>query len=144
MDHYYHVFNSVVQFIGILSVDGVILDCNESSLSIIDKPKEEIVGHFFWQTPWWDHTPELANKLKVSIFEAAKGETIRFEAIHIDVSGNERFIDFSIKPVKDEVGNVQFLIPEAATLQKLRKLTMLFTRVSSNIKNFLKNPVMLC
>jgi len=120
LSHYYHVFNSVVQFIGILSVDGVLLDCNESSLSIIDKPKENIIGQYFWQTPWWDHTPELAAQLKASIFEAAKGETIRFEAVHIDISGNERFVDFSIKPVKDEAGNVQFLIPEGRDITEIK------------------------
>jgi len=121
LEHYYHVFDSAFQFIGILDTDGIVLDCNKASLSIIKESKEEILGHYFWETPWWNHNPELASKLKESIISASKGAIMRFDTTHYDYNGNTVYIDFSIKPIKDENGKVEFLIPEGRNITDIKK-----------------------
>ncbi|MDH3360396.1 MAG: PAS domain S-box protein, partial [Desulfobulbaceae bacterium] len=78
-------------------------------------------GKLFWETPWWSHSKKLQQKLKMAIKKAATGEFSRFETTHPDRDGRLRDFDFSLKPVRDDAGNVTMLIPEGRDITE-RKL----------------------
>ena len=52
--------------------------------------------------------------------KAALGEFIRFEATHVAKDGILHYVDFSLKPVKDETGKVIFLIPEGRDIAEYK------------------------
>ena len=100
------------QFMGLLTMDGILLEVNRAALQFVDIAAEDIIGKPFWECPWWIHSDILQEKLKESIKKAAEGEFVRFEATHLDNTHQVHYIDFSLKPVLNEDGQVIFLIPE--------------------------------
>lgn len=115
------IFDQAFQFIGVLDVDGTLLQANKSSLQFAGINEDDVIGKPFWDTPWWSHSSELKQKLKDGVEEALKGEMVRFEATHISPDGNVGYIDFSLKPVKDSEGNVVLLIPEGRDITELKQ-----------------------
>ncbi|MBW4460663.1 MAG: PAS domain S-box protein [Nodosilinea sp. WJT8-NPBG4] len=106
------IFDSTFEFIGLLKTDGTVLDVNRTALSVIAATSEAVIGQPFWLTPWWDHFPEQRERLRQAIERAAQGDTIRMENQHIWADGSTAWVDFSIKPVLDEQGQVIMLVPE--------------------------------
>ncbi len=99
-------------FVGMLTPEGMIMEANKTALAFAGITESDIRGKPFWDTPWWAHSPELQEELRRSIQRAAQGEFIRMEVTHPAANGELHWIDFSLKPVKDDTGKVLFLIPE--------------------------------
>ncbi|HEY9668388.1 MAG TPA: PAS domain S-box protein, partial [Coleofasciculaceae cyanobacterium] len=66
----------------------------------------------FWEARWWSLYPQTQDRLKAAIAKAAAGEFVRYEVDVLGAGGRVVTIDFSLKPVKDETGQVVLLIPE--------------------------------
>jgi PAS domain S-box-containing protein len=73
------IFNQTFELMGIVSLDGVLLEVNQTALDSIGALREDIAGKLFWEAPWW-HTEQLQHQLQDSIDRAGKGEFIRYEA----------------------------------------------------------------
>ncbi|KXA99209.1 hypothetical protein AKJ40_03705, partial [candidate division MSBL1 archaeon SCGC-AAA259M10] len=104
------IFNDPETFTGIVDTDGTLLEANESSLDFVDATRSEVEGEKLWNTPWWDHSAELQERLKSGIERASNGEIVRFEADHIGESGEKITVDFSLRPVENEDGEIVSLI----------------------------------
>ncbi len=106
------IFDSMFQFIGLLTPEGTVMEGNRAALDAIAADRADIIGKPFWETPWWSHSPSQQEELKQAITRAANGEMVRFEAEHVWADGTKAFVDFSLKPVFDDDGTVIMLIPE--------------------------------
>jgi two-component system cell cycle sensor histidine kinase/response regulator CckA len=115
------ILDQTFQFIGLMSVDGRLLQANRTALQFAGLREEDVVGRLFWETPWWTHAPELQERLQDAVRRAAGGEAVRFEATHPAPDGRLAHVDFSLKPVFDEHGAVTLLIPEGHDITE-RKL----------------------
>jgi PAS domain S-box-containing protein len=116
------IFNSMFQFIGLLKPDGTLLEANQTALDFGGFKLEEAVNRPFWEAPWWRINAQTQQQLQQAIAQAASGEFIRYE---VDVMGaNNRIatIDFSLKPVHDETGQVSLLIPEGRDITVSKKI----------------------
>ena len=107
------IFDQTFQFIGLMKTDGTLIEANRSALQFAGIREQDVLGKLFWDTPWWTHSPELQNRLREAVSQAAAGTMVRFEATHPDPTGKLAHVDFSLKPVRDEQGNVTLLIPES-------------------------------
>ena len=116
------IFDQSFQFIGLLEPDGTMLEVNQTALSATDVGIEDIVGKPFWETPWWQISPEVKQRVRESVAKAAAGEVVRYEAEVILTGGFVATIDFSLKPIKDESGKVVLLIPEGRDLSDRKAL----------------------
>lgn len=110
------IFDQTFQFIGLMTPEGVLIDANRAALELSGVELSSVLNKPFWETPWWTHSLPLQEKLRQAVKRAAEGEFIRFEATHIGKDGILHYVDFSLKPVKDEKGKVLFLIPEGRDL----------------------------
>ncbi len=115
------ILDQAYEFIGLLTVDGTVIDANRSSLELVGVDASAILNRPFWETPWWAHSAELQERLRTAIQTAAAGTAVRFEATHPAADGGLRHIDFSLRPVKDEAGNVLFLIPEGRDITEYKR-----------------------
>jgi len=106
------IFDQTFQFVGLLDVDGTVLEANQTALTFAGTTLESVVGKKFWETLWWSHSADLQQQLRDAIRIAAAGRIVRFEATHPATDGRMHVIDFSLKPVFDDDGNVLLLIPE--------------------------------
>jgi sigma-B regulation protein RsbU (phosphoserine phosphatase) len=128
---------------GLLNPDGTVVDINPTAYSFINAMDAEVIGTPFWQTPWWTHSPEQQQFLRHAIIEAAQGEFVRFEATHMTSDGKLRYVDFSIKPVKNDDGNVVLLLPEGRDIsdrkraeEALREAAVKYRIVADNTYNW--------
>jgi PAS domain S-box-containing protein len=113
-------FDRTFQLIGLTTTDGILIEANRTSLEFSGVEASSVLNKPFWQGPWWAHSPELQEKLRQAVGKAARGEFIRFEATHVAKDGMLHYVDFSLKPVKDETGKVIFLIPEGRDITELK------------------------
>ncbi|MES9946039.1 MAG: AAA family ATPase [Candidatus Thiodiazotropha sp.] len=115
------IFDQTFQFIGVLETDGTLLQANRTSLQFAGVDIQAVIGKPFWETPWWDHSVELQEQLKRAVQEAAQGKLVRFEASHPTPDGEVSYVDFSLKPVINEEGQVLQLIPEGRDITERKR-----------------------
>ncbi|MFA6356018.1 MAG: PAS domain S-box protein [Candidatus Omnitrophota bacterium] len=115
------LFDQAFQFIGMLTVDGTVIEANRTAMQFAGINEPDCFGKPFWDTPWWTHSKELQDKLRDAITRAAGGETVFLEATHLAADKSVHYIDFSLKPVKDENGKVIFLIPEGRDITERKR-----------------------
>jgi len=114
------IFDQEFQFVGLLARDGTLLEVNKSALSNAGLAREAVVGRPFGETPWWSSVPEGRVRVQHAIEAAARGEFVRFEVERMDRTGRSRWMDFSLKPVRGEDGEVQFLLPEGRDITSVK------------------------
>ncbi|MFP5269091.1 PAS domain S-box protein [Coleofasciculus sp.] len=106
------IFNQTFQFTGMLSVDGIVLEVNQTALNLGELHLDNVAGKPLWECYWWTISSQTQTQLKLAISQAASGKFIRYE---VDIFGEQQriaTIDFSIKPIIDENGSIDFLIVE--------------------------------
>jgi PAS domain S-box-containing protein len=116
------IFDNTFQFVGLLDIDGIVLEANRTALDAIGASPHDVVGQAFWATPWWTHSPDLQIQLQQGVERAATGELVRFEAKHFLADGSHIIVDFSLSPIKDETGKVVMLIPEGRDITERKQL----------------------
>ena len=115
------IFDQAYQFLGLLSIDGKVIEINKTALKFCGVEEADVIGKPFWETPWWTHSPRLQQEVRQAVQSAAQGEFIRFEIDHPDADGQLHYFDFSLKPVMDEAGKVVLLIPEGRDISERRR-----------------------
>lgn len=121
-EKFHAIFNQSFQFIGLLDINGTVLESNDTALRFAGVQAGDVIGQPLWETPWWSHSTELQEQLKVAINRAARGEVVRLDVTHPDSEGRMHHIDFSLKPVKDADGNISLLIPEGRDITELKEM----------------------
>jgi PAS domain S-box-containing protein len=106
------IYDGTYEYIGLLSPDGILLDCNRASLEFAGGTLEDLIGRPFWEIPWFAFTPGAPELVRQGIAIAAGGQFVRYETPLRRPSGAEVTLDFSIYPVRNERGEVIFLVPE--------------------------------
>ncbi len=106
------IFDHTLLFIGLLKPDGTLIKANRAALEFVNTTPGAVNGKPFWDTPWWNHSADMQAKLRQALELASGGQMARFQAVLRDAHGKLRDFDVSITPIKDESGQVVFLIPE--------------------------------
>jgi diguanylate cyclase (GGDEF)-like protein/PAS domain S-box-containing protein len=124
------IFNSSFQFMGLMNPDGTLLEANQTALNFGGLTSTDVVARPFWECRWWvrDHQPtgealeratagdgnlnRTQERLKEAISQAAAGQVVRYEVEMLGAGDKVAIIDFSIKPVFNEAGEVVLLISE--------------------------------
>jgi PAS domain S-box-containing protein len=116
------IFDQSFQFVGLLDPDGTVLEANQTALTAAQLQIEDIVGTPFWETLWWQISPETTQQVRNAIARAATGEVIRYEVDVLIANGAVATVDFSLKPIKDDNGKVVLLIPEGRDISDRKAL----------------------
>jgi PAS domain S-box-containing protein len=133
------IFNSQYQFMGLLTTDGTLIEVNETALNFAGLQLKNVIGKPFWECYWWAISERMQLQLKQSIERAAKGEFIRYEADILGKGGIIATIDFSIKPVLDDLGKVILLIPEGRDITQRKLLEQRAREQEEQIRLFVKH-----
>ena len=115
------IFNTTFQFTGLMTLDGTLVEANQSAVDFTGLKLKDVTNKPFWETHWWKGNKERVQKLNESIRLAAKGEFIRYEVELQGAGDATAFFDFSIKPVFGPNGKVTFLVPEGRDITERKK-----------------------
>jgi PAS domain S-box-containing protein len=115
------IFNQTFQLMGLLEPDGTLIEANQTALDFGGFTAETVIGKSFWETPWWGLSQETQGRIRQAVAQAAGGEFVRFEVEIVGAHDEPVTIDFSLKPIQDEAGNVVLLIPEGRDITQRKK-----------------------
>ena len=128
------VFEQAPYFLGVLDLEGNVVQVNQTAAGFIGIKKEDCYHRPFWETPWWRHSLEEQTRLKDTVRRAAKGEFIHYEATHPTPAGELRTIDFTVKPVLDEAGNVVALMPQGQDITERKDAEANLLRLNQELE----------
>ena len=74
-----NIFETSYQLQGLIDRDGTLLDANATSLAVIERPLDDVVGKKFWDTPWFTATSGMPKMVRAAVSAAGRGETVREE-----------------------------------------------------------------
>jgi PAS domain S-box-containing protein len=147
---YSAIYSTSLEYIGLLTPEGTIIDCNRASLEFSGSTREQVVGMNFAESPWFANTPGAPDLLRQAIARAAAGEFVRYEAPLIRPSGEIITFDFSLSPVRNAKGEVVFLVPEGRDINELKRAEAALLRseklaavgrLASSIAHEINNPL---
>lgn len=119
---FHAVFDQAFQFIGLMKPDGTMIEVNQTALDFAGLEHSDVVGRPFWETMWWTTSEEAQARLKSAISMAAKGEFTRYEADIVGKGNKVATVDFSLKPVRDDLGRVVLIIPEGCDITERKEI----------------------
>ncbi|MEG4321991.1 MULTISPECIES: ATP-binding protein [unclassified Microcoleus] len=115
------IFDSSFQLTKLLTPEGIVLEVNETALDFAGVRSQDIVGRPIWQMMIWPQTRKFSEQLQFAIAKASRGEFFRSEIDLLGKSGQIVTVDFSLKPVKNETGQVLLLIAEARDISDRKR-----------------------
>ena len=109
-------------FVGLLTPQGILIEVNQSPLTAAGLKPDDVLGKPFDEARWWSHSPEAQRQLREAIARAARGESSRYDVRVQGVGEQVIDVDFSLQPLRNEAGEVVFLVPSACVITE-RKLS---------------------
>lgn len=109
---YRAIFHSTFQFIGLLSLDGILIEANDTALAFAALQPEDVVGKPFWDCHWWQMGADTQEQLRDAVGRAALGEASQYRVRVRGQGTTTAIIDFSLKPIFDDQGEVVLIVPE--------------------------------
>ena len=134
------VLDQLFVFVGVLDLDGRMLECNVSPLQRAGIHSGDVIGIPFWQCHWWIYDDAVAQQVRRAAQRAAHGETVRFDA-HARFAGGELLtIDVQLAPLRDDAGRITNVIASGVDVEDrvaaLRELEMSEARAVESARRF--------
>ncbi|MBC8087531.1 MAG: PAS domain S-box protein [Phycisphaerae bacterium] len=106
------IIDSMFAFVGVLDIDGTLLEVNQAALGVGGMQRDEVVGRYFWDCAWFTHDENVRERLRDGFERASGGEVVRYDEVARTANDGRIHIDFTMQPVYRE-GALQFVIPSA-------------------------------
>jgi PAS domain S-box-containing protein len=134
------ILDAMYQFLGLLDIDGTVLEINRSALEGAGIALEDVVGKPFWEARWWAVSDEARAQVRSMVEHAAQGHFIRRDMeVFGDLHGEKSiFVDFSLTPIRDDKGRVAFLLPEGRNISEKVAIQAELTRKNGELQQALE------
>jgi PAS domain S-box-containing protein len=104
------VLDGLFAFVGVFSLDGVVVDVNRAPLATGNLKISDVVGHRFVDLPWWSHSTVERARVVDALARAAGGERLRFVTNVRRMTGDIMYVDASFAPLRDASGAVTHVL----------------------------------
>lgn len=149
------IFEQTFQLIQLLTPEGIILEVNQTIAALCGIKPEDCIGKPLWEVESFKDSVETQESLRTAIANAAQGQFVRYEVQLRSVEDAVAWMDFSIKPLKDESGKVVVLIAEGRdisdrklaeteiikALEQERELNRLKSQFVAMVSHEFRNPL---
>jgi PAS domain S-box-containing protein len=120
--HLRRVLDSLFVFVGVLNLDGVLLEANRAPLQAAGIEYGEVLGKPFPDTHWWSYSEETKQRIRESILRAQAGELSRFDVRARMKGGALVTLDWMISPLRDETEKITYLIASAVPIEERKRM----------------------
>lgn len=110
------IIDGSLAFIGLLAIDGTLLEANALALQAGGLQREDVTGRKFWDCYWWSYDDDVRKNLQSALERARRGEIVRYDVQVRMAGGQLMWIDFQLVPRRDETGRITHLIPSGLDL----------------------------
>jgi signal transduction histidine kinase len=114
------IFETSHQFQGLISLDGILGEANATSLAAINARAEDVVGKLYWETPWFRATPGMSEKIRKGFLSVVQQGRAFREEVSLNLPSGRRVFDVSMRPIRNELGDVVAVMPEAVEITDRR------------------------
>jgi PAS domain S-box-containing protein len=119
--HVRSILDNTQAFIGLLSVDGTLLEANVPALAAAGIARDRVIGRKLWDTNWWAQDSVEAARLKDAVLRSAAGEVVRYDMIVRLASAKRIDVDFMLAPVRDASGTITLLVPSGLDITERKR-----------------------
>ncbi|MDI1442706.1 ATP-binding protein [Polyangium sp. 6x1] len=119
--HVRRVLDNLFAFVGVMALDGTLLQCNRAPLEAASITSADVLGKKFWDCYWWSDLPESQARIHGAMDRARCGEVVRFDVTARMAGGSLICVDFQLAPLRDEEGHVTHLIPSGMDITARRR-----------------------
>ena len=131
------VLDSLFSFVGVLNPDGILIEANRTALEAANLKPEDVLNKPFAKTYWWSYSTQSQTRLNKAIARAAAGETVRYD-VEVRIGDEKQIlIDFSLVPLFDANGEVEYLIPSGIDITEREQSKKALTDSEHQLRNIL-------
>lgn len=144
------MYSTVLEYIGLLTPEGIVLECNRAALEFAHNHRDEVIGMHFADSPWFASTAGAPELVRAATERASAGEKFRTELALERPNGEVIIFDFSLTPVRDDAGKVMFIVPEGRDITEVKRAESALLkseklaavgRLASSIAHEINNPL---
>lgn len=130
------VLDEMYQFVGVVDTQGTLLEVNRPSLEAGGVTREQVLGRPAWETRWFETSPQAQAEVRRAVERAAQGEFVRYETEIFGAQGGKQrvIVDFSLSPIRDEQGNIVFLLSEGRNIVEKKQAEKELIRKSAELR----------
>lgn len=112
------ILDNIFAFVGLLSLDGVLLDVNRAPLEVAGVRREDVVGKSVPETYWYSDSPEAQARVRAAIDRAGHGETVRYDEILRAAGDQHVYVDVIYGPLRDTDGRIVNVVGSAVDISE--------------------------
>ncbi|XZE19601.1 PAS domain-containing sensor histidine kinase [Pirellulaceae bacterium SH449] len=132
-----NILDSIYGFVGVLSLEAILLEANRAPLEIAGLSREQVIGKPFWETHWWSYSTEVQDQLRAAIRRAAAGDKVRYE-VPVRAKGDELIIiDVSFEPLRNAKGEIYEVIGFASDITDRKNMETLLWQNKRSLRHAL-------
>lgn len=133
------VLDAMYQFVGLLDAQGTTLEINRAALDGAGLRFEDIRGRPFWEARWFQVSRESVALQRDIVRRAAAGEFVRCDLeVYGQAAGDETIVvDYSLMPVRDDQGEVVFLLAEGRNISAKKRAEAEVVRKNAELQDLL-------
>ena len=115
------ILDNLFAYVALLDTNGVVQEVNKAPLDRAGYRRDDVVGQYFYDAPWWNYDDQVREQLIDAINVAKQGKTSRYDVV-VKMGNDLVPIDFLIAPVHDESGRIVGLLPTAVDITERKHL----------------------
>jgi diguanylate cyclase (GGDEF)-like protein/PAS domain S-box-containing protein len=115
------ILDNLFAYVALLDTNGVVLEVNKAPLDRAGYRREDVIGQYFCDAPWWNYNDTVREQLIAAINAAKQGKTSRYD-VEVKMGEDLVPIDFLIAPVLDSSGSIVGILPTAVDITERKIL----------------------
>ncbi|TWU49517.1 PAS domain S-box protein [Rubripirellula reticaptiva] len=130
--HLRRVINHQLGLVGVIDREGNLVEVDDRSLQIAKTRREDVIGKPFAEAAWWSYDQAVSKQIRDAMDRAFGGEVVRFDVSLFAHGDDGVYIDFMLAPVRDEHGDIEYLIPSGVDIRDRRNSERLVRTIAEN------------